>query len=300
MIADLFSLWRPSGVPSTGNFGLRLAIRNGYLNLYQFGQSMARLSFDRRCQPVVSLHPKYVLCRSKGEPAGDLSSAYVRISGDAISGRQSGLPERYAGHEMLTKWITTARSYAGDEKKFVDRLVGANSNVIDLEMALPALPGKRSAPRMDIVALEESDGKTRIVFWEAKCMDNSELRARAEPGPGSGAKIFEQLATYEGWVSDPQRSLSVQQAYVSTAKALVELHGIAQSLHDVELPFSDLLRKTAAEDGAPELQSRPRLVIEDGPKNGSFAPHLERLTDQGYVVRIVDAGEIRPVLGVHD
>src|ERR1700733_15377002 len=41
---DLLSLWRPSG-HSRGAEGLRVAIRNGYLNFYRLGQSVARVEY---------------------------------------------------------------------------------------------------------------------------------------------------------------------------------------------------------------------------------------------------------------
>jgi hypothetical protein len=41
---DLLTLWRPSGQPTKEDYGLRLAIRDGYMNFYRRGQSVARVA----------------------------------------------------------------------------------------------------------------------------------------------------------------------------------------------------------------------------------------------------------------
>ena len=89
--------------------------------------------------------------------------------------------------EQVAGWIETAGTYASAEKRFVDDLTAANPGVIDLEMGLPTsdLPGgKRVAPRMDLVVVEMEEGQPAIGFWEAKCANNSELRASADREPG--------------------------------------------------------------------------------------------------------------------
>src|SRR5580658_8906818 len=56
---DLLSLWRPSGHCS-GAEGLRIAIRNGYLNFYRLGQSIARVACVSG-ELIADVHYKYVL-----------------------------------------------------------------------------------------------------------------------------------------------------------------------------------------------------------------------------------------------
>ena len=54
---DLLSSWAPSGSPGV----LRLAIRNGYMNFYSKGQSIARIDFDgHSASPTMHIHEKYV------------------------------------------------------------------------------------------------------------------------------------------------------------------------------------------------------------------------------------------------
>lgn len=77
--------------------------------------------------------------------------------------------------DIVARWVSVAsgsadgKDYAGAEKSFVEKLVDANPNVIDLEMALPGLAGEpRSAVRMDLVALEPNGDGWNVVFWEGR------------------------------------------------------------------------------------------------------------------------------------
>jgi hypothetical protein len=60
----LLSLWVPSGYPS-GSCGLRLAVRDGSLNFYRRGQSIAQVSFgphESGCaKPRMKIHARYVM-----------------------------------------------------------------------------------------------------------------------------------------------------------------------------------------------------------------------------------------------
>jgi hypothetical protein len=72
---DLLSLWRPSGHCS-GATGLRLTIRNGYLNFYRLGQSVARV-YCVSGELRADVHSKYVL----REPRPGMSkSPYLRLT----------------------------------------------------------------------------------------------------------------------------------------------------------------------------------------------------------------------------
>ena len=130
---DLLSLWRPSGIDA-GAYGLRLAIRNGYMNFYQRGQSIARIQVDSKGAPTATVHIKYVC----GKSVESQSQEYMKLR-DGWVLRDGEQLEKYQGLQTLRKWINRVdEEYAGDEKCFVDKLVAANPNIIDLEMGLPA------------------------------------------------------------------------------------------------------------------------------------------------------------------
>jgi hypothetical protein len=211
---DMLSHWRPSG-QECGPFGLRLAIRNGYLNVYRWGQSVAKVQAVRG-ELQASIHYKYIL----GERDGYDGPLYLTLKGDQLfSGRDAVLC--YSGPVLPRRWIKAAESYAGREKKLVDQLVACNGNVIDLEMGLPAWIHNNSAIRMDLVAIEHGS----VVFWEAKTVDDARIRCR-----GEAPEVLEQLASYAEFLRQDAHVWRIQTAYRQTAGLLVRLSQLAESL----------------------------------------------------------------------
>ena len=107
----------------------------------------------------------------------------------------------------VADWIKNAETYASAEKRFVDEVIGYNAGALDLEMGLPAGEAGDAAPRMDLVLAQTGLGNaTQIAFWEAKCSNNSELRAVAhyeEEENGKyvrGPRVIHQLRKYQNWV----------------------------------------------------------------------------------------------------
>jgi hypothetical protein len=81
-LCDLLRYWRPAGDAIGKELRafeeeepphLRLAIRKGSLNFYRAGQSVAKVSFDRRKKPQATIHNKYVYEDGSGQ-------AYVRLT----------------------------------------------------------------------------------------------------------------------------------------------------------------------------------------------------------------------------
>ena len=93
---DLLTLWRPSG-QVTGDDGLRLAIRDGYMNFYRRGQSVARVGINKEGQLALSVHAKYVL------PEIDLPSVqgqeYVTLTATSLVRRTEHPKLTYEGVE---------------------------------------------------------------------------------------------------------------------------------------------------------------------------------------------------------
>ena len=86
-------------------------------------------------------------------------------------------------------------------------IVAHNPDTIDLEMALPACsldPKERIAPRMDLVALEPIGNRWRIVFWEAKLVDDARAPCH---GDDISPKVIDQLAQYTSWLRHATREL---------------------------------------------------------------------------------------------
>jgi hypothetical protein len=218
-IDALFARWVLPG-QDAGPQGLRLAIRNGYLNFYVKGQSVGELRMVNS-QPRLKIHTKYAKNILKGsKPEIQVGQTYETLDAHKLQAIGCG---------VVDGWISTAETYAGDEKRFVDDLVAVTPCVLDLEMGLPADAGSqgedRVAPRMDLVVAQV----TEIAFWEAKCATNGELRAEAsyeEDAAGRyvrGPHVINQLRRYQSWMGGEGRKDQVSAAYVQTAELLLAL-----------------------------------------------------------------------------
>ena len=284
--AELLENWQPAGpanvVASTENIPpLRLAIRNGYVNFYCGGQSVARVDFGKT-KLSATVHAKYLACNQSPEIKASLGQSYVRIS---------------APESMLSKygsvgeWMPNTYEHQGKEKKFVEQVVAANANIIDLEMGLPSFPGKDGtlvAPRMDIVALEPSDTGWRIVFWEAKLVTNAEARAAGDAPP----KVIDQRDNYHKWLDIKGNKEAVIAAYRQTCRLLVNLHDIAEKAGKMIAPLGEGIRAVAGKPEIPlSVDANVRLLIDNITEpNEVFRnnKHLQKLTKLGLHVQMVD------------
>lgn len=210
-IRHLFASWALPGEPA-GRHGLRIGLRDGYLNLYVKGQSVANLTVPYG-QPSIQVDPKYAGGIKKGSK---LSTTVVdqsgRLQGDEIT------------PDAIDRLIETAETYAVAEKRFVDDLVWHNAGVIDLEVGLPG----RTAPRMDLAVIQTGDRGLEIAFWEAKCSDHKALRSVSEyqederGGYLVGPEVIHQLRKYQRWMA-PEELPRVATAYRRVANLLGRL-----------------------------------------------------------------------------
>jgi hypothetical protein len=271
---DLLSMWAPSGHDGE----LRLAIRDGYLNLYSMGQSVAKVSFVGD-QPRLSVHHKYVGC----DPIG--SAEYLSLLPE--EGRDAqGTNCIWGGKAMLRTWIANSVRHRGIEKRFVERSVADSSGVIDLEMGLPAEGDRKTPLRMDLVALEPMDGAVRVVFWEAKMIDDARLRSR-EFKP----EVLEnQVKGYSTFLASPSNERAVLDAYRQTCVILKAIHEMA--LVGSSTPALDPLITDVALGIKPmTLDPEPRIIVyDDGRRRdpAAWQKHLDFLR-QTVTVHVVPA-----------
>jgi hypothetical protein len=261
---DLLSLWRPSGVEA-GNEGLRIAVRKGYLNFYLRGQSVARIGFERDCTPYLTTHVKYAF-------PNETSREYARLSGVAIRHPKEDRCLAYEGLATLRTLIVQADKKKGAEKSFVDDVVAHNDSVIDLEMGLPAFDQNKRAPRIDLVALERDQARLRIVFWEAKLINDPRLVAREVP------KVSKQIDDYMLYLKNVERRTGVEDAYHRACNFFLELHDMAKVLNPEIAPLGEIIAEGAKHRGLLDVDPSPRLLIFDnGSGSGAWTGHLERL-----------------------
>lgn len=288
---DLLKHWCPSGRESEDT-GLRLTIRNGYLSFYRHGQSVAKVSVDRSKRAKLVTHLKYIVDAPRLREGFDAKRQhYATLSqGNRFSCKafEGTLPEYDSTSNFLDKWIERAGKHAGSEKTFVDRLVAGNSNVIDLEMGLPGFDrdgsGDLVAPRMDIVALEEHQENSTLVFWEAKMMGNGELRAKK-----GLPKVYEQLQNYRAWIRIPNHDDQVIRAYKKHCEILLETHDMATKFGLEIPPLGKSITCLARSTTLPKLDPVPRLVICDYEKNTTWISngHASKLSDLGIPFKAV-------------
>jgi hypothetical protein len=259
---------------------LRVAFRGGYMNFYCGGQSIAQVKFVRD-QLRAKIHEKYVY-GSKHD-----GQKYVTLT-------SKGFPEHSPGSlvpcNSISEWILNANPKIGTEKRFVDFVVAHNPNVIDLEMGLPAyskIPEERSAPRIDLVALEPCEGWWRVALWEAKLVGDGRARCREDEIP----EVVGQLKRYTDWLSDTVRASSVAEAYRINCGLLVGLHAIARRIRpDIEELGPGILAVAASDAPQPLLDIEPRLLIVYDKADKSFREngHFDKLKGTGLRVEIVE------------
>jgi hypothetical protein len=254
-----------------------LAIRDGYLNFYRYGQSVARVKVVKG-KLQAEVHNKYVY--------GDQGSGqdYVKITDGTYKNYDGArLAFRYG---LVHDWIQKAEGHAGKEKRFVDKVVAHNAGVIDLEVGLPADPelwSEKSAPRMDLAAIEPCGDHYRLVFWEAKLATNPEARCEDTSKP---PKVIEQLETYEKWIAK-NRKLVIE-VYQRCCKDLVQLYGIAKE-PDKGKPELGKAIIAVAQEAPFSVDSTPRLIVDAIEGEAAFEKngHLKKLHDAGVRVRMV-------------
>lgn len=257
---ELLGRWQLPGTEA-GTEGLRLAIRDNYLNFYRRGQSVARVSFDANGSPCASVHLKYLGCKDVAK-----GKEYACLKNGAFIA--SGRPEiPYVLDHTLKTVIQNAETKAGREKFMVDLVVVQTPSVVDLEIGLPRLPGESGGgPRMDLAVLEEDPAKKRIqlVFWEAKTIDDARLRA-TNP---EDAKLRIQLDKYVEFMKDDDRCLNATQSYRENCKLLVQLAEMAGKA----ALLSPLVHRVAQGDGTFAIDATPRLVIFEGDSQQGIKP----------------------------
>lgn len=284
---DLLGLWAVNGSPSNAD-GLRLAIRDGYLNFYRRGQSVAKVSVDRAGRPQLTVHAKY----AGSEAARDTLAGYAKLVGHELV-LSDGTPiARYSGVASLRSWIATIDSNYSKpdgEKTLIDGLLDCpqNANVIDLEMALPAWNERdRIAPRMDLVTIEEIHGRLTVVFGEVKVVTDGRIRCQPGTDGTKMPEVCDQLERYSSYLRQPGHREAVAAAYARTAKQMIQLRDLRDP--DVkDAPIALEIARAAA--GEPlDVAGEATLIVLCDPKHSSthWETHRARLMD--VEVRITD------------
>ena len=229
---------------------LFLGIRDNSVNVYYRGCSLLKWSAGDSGWDV---NYKYLLDPKKEDP-------YVKIEGG-----KPVFPDDMKGfvRKIDPKSLKgAAKPYAGVEKTSVHDIIGANNNILDVEIAL----GK---DRIDLVALQEANDCINLVFFEAKHFSNPDLRAKRKPA------VLGQMERYERMLRE--NSEAIQASYLQVCKSLTSLHGVAE-----RYPERDKIMRRIV-DGSKKLDvvDNPRLIVfgydKDQWEGPHWAPHRQKL-----------------------
>ncbi len=248
-LPDLLANWAPSG--STGM--LRIAIRNGYMSFYVKGQSIAKITYNRRDRKLaLRIHKKYVIDSPRDE------KGYITFDMEGNSTGDNKM--KYNDLQTLDAWINRSSNYTNEEKRNIDTLIDETPTIIDLEMGLPAYDGGKNSLRIDIVSLEGNADDLRLAFSEAKMISDSRLRSSIQQ-----PKVLGQIDRYRVYLDSRERRQRIVEAYRQTCGIIRNFHIMASRL--TALPHLDPLILAAAEPSSPlGIDDRLRLIIFDDGK----------------------------------
>ncbi len=181
---------------------LFLAVRDNYVSVYYRGCSLLKLTWKPKTGDGDidgETHYKYLL-----KPSLPREKTHIAIV--------DGQPESQQLEDMFIKNLAdtdalkkATKRYAGPEKIGVHKIVLANWNIVDLEIAFPGSSSDeadKSPPRMDLAALKKTDRGVEIVFFEAKHFsNNSALRASGDADP----KVIGQIERYKNLLEEQLR-----------------------------------------------------------------------------------------------
>lgn len=275
---ELILRLKPSG-EELGSTGLRLAVRDGYLNFYHQGQAIAKVVTNKSGELCSEQHIKYVFESASSQKYTKLIGNYNCI----INPENNEESAHYLGGETLDLWIKRSRKHKGEEKTFVEQIVAANNNVIDMEMGLP-----ESGYRIDLVTIEEDQGLAKLVLWEAKLTSDGRCRTN-----GVKPEVVEQLCRYRYFLSDPKRQPEIINAYITACKVQTHICELAGK------QVSSTIKNVATGALSLSIDPEPRLLLLHTPKNtqnDSWLPHQQKLIDSHITLQVMTDNGDRKLL----
>ncbi|UJX46670.1 hypothetical protein [Xanthobacter sp. YC-JY1] len=243
---------------------LIIGVRDNYLNVYWHGQSIFKVEMKKERGIVATTHPKYLLNPDlKRQIALDPSTSEFRFDPTLL------LTHRYVPGETLEKLKKAAQRYAGKEKRGVQEIAEANTNLVDVEIAFREDAEGRRVPRIDFATFEERASRIELVFWEAKLFGNAELSDNEDKG------VIAQIKGYDRFLIQNRDEITTNyQIIAKDISRIVEMSDRARSL-------SPAIRRIA--DGETLHLTKPddvRLVVfgfTEQQRDGILMPLFTRL-----------------------
>ena len=129
--------------------------------------------------------------------------------------------------------------------------------IVDLEMDLPAVDGRKKPLRLDVVSLEQAADGIRLVFWEGKMMGDGRLRSKVHK-----PRVFEQIDAYRSYLRDGARQHHIIEAYRRFCGIIRDLHEKASRVTSIP-PLNPLIPTVAELDSHIAIEGTPRLLVID-------------------------------------
>jgi hypothetical protein len=278
---------------------LFIALRGSYLDVYWLGQRLFHVRASASGLKVTT-HEKYLLDPALAgqvsltdgvfDIAGLIERAFVREY------QGSGMPRKM---QTISKMKATAGAFSGSEKAGCHEIAVRNPEVIDVEIAFPGIVSlddggdDKTAPRVDLAAVEPDGNDARLVFWEAKHYGNGELRVRL--ADVKSAPVCRQIRVYKKYLTDNQKA--VEDSYTNVARNLVAIRAMGR-----ERPLWPLIEEVGTGKRRLTLGVEPKVgLIIFGFDSGQrdqpgWKKHLQRLKDDSaisYVRPVGDAKNLR-------
>lgn len=281
-----------------------IAVRANSLNVYHRGASIFRIDDGGDGRILPWTHTKYLI-RQQQVLAQLHEDGHFEPSDIGWS--------QYAGPSTLSDIIRSATDLAGAEKSGLHPLIVGSSKVIDVELSLlrasssvdESLPNTdvhstdvtsidRSQDRLDVVTVENRDGRPFIVFHEAKHFSNPALRAKGEPA------VVAQIVRYQATLR--QHDAALRHRYVAVCQALVRLQAMRIAVRTT-LPVSKpplepdpLIAAIASGQAEPEIDPYPRLIVfgfDGDQRDGRWERDARRLREHQPSLKIKAIGNTR-------
>jgi hypothetical protein len=280
-----------------------VAVRANSLNIYYRGASIFRIDDGGDGRVIPWTHTKYLIRQHQ---------VLAQLHDDGHFEPSDIGWSQYAGPSTLSDMIRSATDLAGAEKSGLHPLIVGSSKVIDVELSLlrasssadESLPDTdvhsagatsidRSQDRLDVVTIENRDGKPFIVFHEAKHFSNPALRAKGEPA------VLAQIVRYQATLR--QHDATLRQRYVAVCQTLVRLHTMRTAAR-AALPARPLLEPDplvaaiASGQVQAEIDPDPRLIVfgfDGDQRDGRWERDVKRLREHQPSLKIRAIGNTR-------
>ncbi|MCX7098572.1 MAG: hypothetical protein NTV43_11790 [Methylococcales bacterium] len=240
-----------------------IAIREKYLNVYFNGCNVAKVELKNK-KLKASIHYKYLLKNKIKSPYIEQIDKEFKITKHA---------DLFITSLLDFKDILGAtKAYGGIEKIGVHKIIRANQNIIDTEIAFSGAKsdedddsGKKNS-RIDFCAIQKEDGKLLLRFFEAKIYSNKELKAE----PSRKIKVISQLNRYHHILEN--QNADILSAYKKLIRNAADIKG-KNILGNILENYPDI--------NTLKIDPVPRLVIfgydDDQKKGENFKKHMDAL-----------------------